>query len=243
MLENHENVLNHSANSLPAASAANDNTSPGSLERHSAFPAEAVAYIYKPAPSPMTSAKAASKTWRLRFERRTPPFIEPLMGYTGGDDTLTQVQLSFPSLNAAIRYAERNGLTYQVAPHVKNQDEAREKTGAGAFSDATLAKLGLEELQETYGEAMAGAAARKDGSGPGGWASPMDVALDPSLSLEAKRSILMNWAYTEYLMDQATGEGMPDNSLPSRLDAVEEALVWLEHDVAGERQPSVRKRA
>ena len=71
----------------------------------------------------------------------------------------------------------------------------------------------------------------------------MDVALDPSLSLEAKRSILMNWAYTEYLMDQATGEGMPDNSLPSRLDAVEEALVWLEHDVAGERQPSVRKRA
>jgi hypothetical protein len=243
MLENLDNVLNHSANPLPAASAANDNTSPSSSERHSAFPAEAVAYIYKPAPSPMTSGKAASKTWRLRFERRTPPFIEPLMGYTGGDDTLMQVELSFPSLNSAIRYAERNGLTYQVAPHSKNRDEARAKTGAGVFSDATLARLGLEDLQETYGEAMAGAAARDDRSGPGGWASPMDVALDPSLSLAAKRSILMNWAYTEYLMDQATGEGMPDNSLPSRLDAVEEALVWLEHDVAGELQPSVRKRA
>jgi hypothetical protein len=243
MLESHENVLNHSANPSTAASAANDNTSPGSSERHSTIPAEAVAYIYKPAPSPMTSAKAAPKTWRLRFERRTPPFIEPLMGYTGGDDTLTQVELSFPSLHAAIRYAERNGITYQVARHGNNQDEVCAKAGANAFSDATLARLGLEDLQDTYGEAMAGAAARKDRSGPGGWALPMDVALDRSLSLEAKRSILMNWAYTEYLMDQATGEGMPDNSLPSRLDAVEDALVWLEHDVADELQPSVRKRA
>ena len=243
MLENLENVLNHSANPLTTTSAANDNTSPNSPKRHSPFPADAVAYIYKPAPSPVTSAKAAPKTWRLRFERRTPPVIEPLMGYTGGDDTLMQVELSFPSLHAAIRYAERNGLTYQAAPDGKDQDEAHAKTGAGAFSDATLARLGLEDLQETYGKAMAGAAAREDRSGPSGWASPMDVALDRSLSLEAKRSILMNWAYTEYLMDQATGEGMPDNSLPSRLDAVEEALVWLEHDVAGELEPSVRKRA
>jgi hypothetical protein len=243
MLHNFANILNHSANPLTTTSAANDNTSPSSLERRSPLPAEAIAYIYKPALSPMTSAKAAPKTWRLRFERRTPPVIEPLMGYTGGDDTLTQVELSFPSLHAAIRYAERNGLTYQVARHGNNKDEVRAKAGANAFSDATLARLGLEDLQETYGKAMAGAAAREDRSGPSGWASPMDVALDRSLSLEAKRSILMNWAYTEYLMDQATGEGMPDNSLPSRLDAVEEALVWLEHDVAGELEPSVRKRA
>ena len=90
---------------------------------------------------------------------------------------------------------------------------------------------------------MAGAAARKDRSGPGGWASPMDVALDPSLSLDAKRSILMNWAYTEYLMDQATGEGMPDNDLPSRLDAVEAALLWLERDVASSEASPMRKRA
>jgi hypothetical protein len=191
----------------------------------------------------MTSAKAASKGWRLRFERRTAPFIEPLMGYTGGDDTLTQVELSFPTLHSAMRYAERNGLTYQVHQHGEYPMIAATKTSAGSFSDATLTKLGLEDLQDTYGQAMAGAAARHDRSGPTGWASPMDVALDGSLSLDAKRSILMNWAYTEYLMDQATGEGMPDNDWRSRLDAVEQALLWLERDVAGLDDQPIRMRA
>ncbi|EUB99944.1 ETC complex I subunit conserved region [Rhizobium sp. CF080] len=32
------------------------------------------------------------------------------MGYTGGTDTLTQVELEFPTLRSAIRYAERQGL-------------------------------------------------------------------------------------------------------------------------------------
>ncbi len=47
------------------------------------------------------------------------------MGYTGGDDTLTQVELSFPTLQSAIRYAERQGLTYMV------QTPPRQKTGNG----------------------------------------------------------------------------------------------------------------
>ena len=50
----------------------------------------------------------------LRFERRTPPFIEPLMGWTGGDDTLVQVELSFRSRDEAIGYAERQGFLFRV---------------------------------------------------------------------------------------------------------------------------------
>ncbi|CDX22193.1 hypothetical protein MPLB_230017 [Mesorhizobium sp. ORS 3324] len=34
------------------------------------------------------------------------------MGYTGGDDTLAQIELTFPTLESAVRYAERQGLTY-----------------------------------------------------------------------------------------------------------------------------------
>lgn len=83
----------------------------------SVFPDGATARIYQPCRSAMTSAKPR-KDWRLVFERRTAPFIEPLMGYTGGRDTLTQVELNFPTLEAAIRYAERQGLNYvvQAAP-------------------------------------------------------------------------------------------------------------------------------
>lgn len=51
---------------------------------------------------------------------------------------------------------------------------------------------------------------------------------DQTLPLDAKRSILMNWASTEYLIAQATNEGMPENNRPSRLDEVEQALLALE---------------
>jgi hypothetical protein len=44
------------------------------------FPDDAVAVIYKPARSAMTSGKARTNEWKLRFERRSPPAIEPLMG-------------------------------------------------------------------------------------------------------------------------------------------------------------------
>ena len=73
----------------------------------SVFPADAQAVIYKPAPSPMTSGRARAQRWTLRFERRSAPYIEPLMGWTGDDDTLSQVELSFPSAEAAIAYARR----------------------------------------------------------------------------------------------------------------------------------------
>ena len=75
----------------------------------STFPPDAVAVIYRPARSAMTSGQANTRTWKLRFERRSPPFIEPLMGWTGGDDTLTQVELTFPTAEAAIAYARRQG--------------------------------------------------------------------------------------------------------------------------------------
>ena len=36
------------------------------------------------------------------------------MGWTGGDDPLTQVELRFPTLESAVAYARRQGLTYVV---------------------------------------------------------------------------------------------------------------------------------
>ena len=41
------------------------------------------------------------------------------MGYTGDTDTLTQVQLQFPTLECSINYAQRQGLNFVV-----QQDES-----------------------------------------------------------------------------------------------------------------------
>lgn len=98
--------------------ASNDNLRSQLSFGRSLFPADAVARIFKPSRSLTTSGTARTKGWRLLFERRRAPFIEPLMGYTGGDDTLTQVELEFPTLESAIRYAERQGLSYVVQRRV-----------------------------------------------------------------------------------------------------------------------------
>jgi hypothetical protein len=80
----------------------------------SVFPDDAHAIIYRPCRSAMTSGKRRTREWKLRFERRKAPFIEPLMGWTGGEDPIASVELSFPSLESAICYARRQGLRFSV---------------------------------------------------------------------------------------------------------------------------------
>lgn len=78
----------------------------------STFPADAQAVIYRVARSVMTSAPRRKEEWKLKFERRTPLSIEPLMGWTEDDDPLAQLELSFPSAEAAIAYARGQELQY-----------------------------------------------------------------------------------------------------------------------------------
>ena len=237
------------ARTMDAAGAwpSNDNRYTPLSMGQSIFPSDAVARIFKPTRSVMTSGRARTKAWRLVFERSSPSFIEPLMGYTGSRDTLAQVELEFPTLETAVRYAERQGLNYIVETQTGKPAERatqRPPKSTHIFSDATLERLGLKFLQESYGRALDEAANRNDAAGPEGWASPMNIVDDPTLTLEAKRAILMNWAWTEFLIDQATNEGMPENDRPSRLDEVEQALLTLERKVAGRHaRPEANRRA
>jgi ETC complex I subunit conserved region len=91
----------------------------------SLFPVDAQAVIYKPARSTMVSAPKRKEEWKLQFERRTPLRIEPLMGWTEDDDPLAQVELSFPSAEAAIAYARRQGLQYIVLGSPAHDPQSR----------------------------------------------------------------------------------------------------------------------
>ncbi|WP_082641230.1 NADH dehydrogenase ubiquinone Fe-S protein 4 [Sinorhizobium sp. GL28] len=71
-----------------------------------------VARIFRPSRSVMTSARVSGRP--LVFERQAPPVIDCLMGYTGASDTLTQVELHFPTRDAAIAYAKRQKLNCTV---------------------------------------------------------------------------------------------------------------------------------
>lgn len=127
----------------------------------SSMPNPRIARIYLPSRSAMTSGKAGNTGWRLEFEPSDAPFVEPLMGWTGTADTLSQVQLTFPTLDQAIRFAERQGVSYTV--QVADGSSRRKRRAASpdpVFCQAMLQKLDLDELQESYGRAVYDATSR-----------------------------------------------------------------------------------
>ncbi|MER8864207.1 ETC complex I subunit [Mesorhizobium sp. M0751] len=181
----------------------------------------------------MTSGRARPKGWRLVFERRAAPVIEPLMGYTASGDTLTQVELDFPTAQAAIDYAERQGLAYTVQGSPAAEESGVESADADkrlqGGADVVWNRVQLALLQSSHGgvsQAPHYGPALTDPEAL--YASPMDVVVDPLLTADEKRAILRNWAWNEYLVDLATAEGMPENARPTRLDEVELALLALE---------------
>ena len=77
-----------------------------------------IARIYQPARNAMTSGTAKTKTWVLEFAQTSARDIDPLMGWTGSDDTQSQVKLRFASKEAALDYAKEHGIEAQVTePH------------------------------------------------------------------------------------------------------------------------------
>ncbi len=82
--------------------------------RRSCFPADARAVIHCPAPSVMSAGRRGASEWVLEFEPRERPFIDPLMGWVGGADLLRHVKLRFPSREAAIACARREGLAFEL---------------------------------------------------------------------------------------------------------------------------------
>ena len=89
------------------------------------------ARIYRPARNAMQSGGANSKLWLLEYEPASPRRRDPLMGWSGSADTASQVRLRFDSREAAVAYAERHGLAYEL--HEPRQRQVRPKSYAANF--------------------------------------------------------------------------------------------------------------
>jgi len=74
------------------------------------------ARIYRPAKNAMQSGRARTEKWVLEFEPQKPYGRDPLMGWTTMSDMLQQVKLRFETKEAAIAYAERNGIAFCLLP-------------------------------------------------------------------------------------------------------------------------------
>ena len=70
--------------------------------------------IYRPVKSAMQSGRTNLDTWVIEFETGDARRLDPLMGWVGSGDMRGQVRLKFPSLDDAIAYARKLGLTCRV---------------------------------------------------------------------------------------------------------------------------------
>lgn len=71
------------------------------------------ARIFRPTKSAMQSGRGGTRRWVLETEA-LPFGIDRLMGWTTASDTGQQVRLHFDSREAAVAYAEANGIDYEV---------------------------------------------------------------------------------------------------------------------------------
>lgn len=71
------------------------------------------ARIYQIPKNAMQSGRAKDE-WVLEFESAEPRRADPLMGWSGGADTQTQVRLTFASREEAVAYATRQNIAHDV---------------------------------------------------------------------------------------------------------------------------------
>jgi len=70
--------------------------------------------IYRPAKTAMQSGRANTRQWLVDFEPTAPKQVDPLMGWVGSRDTLSQIRLKFATRAEAIGWASRKGYDYRV---------------------------------------------------------------------------------------------------------------------------------
>ena len=93
-----------------------------------------LARIYQPAKSAMTSGQGNTKSWVLEYAPSEARSIDPLMGWTSSGDMDSQVRLRFETKEAAVEYAERNAIPYQIEEPKKRRPNVRPRGYGGNFA-------------------------------------------------------------------------------------------------------------
>lgn len=75
-----------------------------------------LARLYQRPKSSTQSGRARTGQWLLEFERAEAQRLDPLTGWAGSGDTETQLQLAFPTREAALAYAEAHAVQVEIVP-------------------------------------------------------------------------------------------------------------------------------
>ncbi len=68
------------------------------------------------------SGRAGAGHWRLQVMGNRGSKPNSIIGWSGGNDTLSQVDLHFPDKETAINAAKKLGLPYHVVPKIEERN-------------------------------------------------------------------------------------------------------------------------
>ena len=74
------------------------------------------ARIFQKPKNAMQSGRAGTQRWMLEYAPAEARKADPLMGWAGSGDTQRQLRLGFASREAAVAYAEKNGIEVEITP-------------------------------------------------------------------------------------------------------------------------------
>jgi hypothetical protein len=95
------------------------------------FPAETRAILRQRGRSVVSSGRAGAGQWILEFEPHSRREPKPLMGWISGTDPLRQIRLTFPTREAALAYARRQGLHVSVVESQLTLETAKPRGQVG----------------------------------------------------------------------------------------------------------------
>ena len=72
------------------------------------------AKIYKHSKTSMQSGRSKFNKWVLKISDSKNQIRDTMMGWNGGSNTSSQIQLNFKSKEDAIHYAKSNNIDYEV---------------------------------------------------------------------------------------------------------------------------------
>jgi hypothetical protein len=195
------------------------------------FPPDAMATIYRPARSAMTSGKANTRRWKLRFEPRTAPFPGTADGMDRRDGHLVPGRIGLSIRRGRCRLCQTTGPQFRRTgscrgdtgplPYVRQVeicDPDRTAAKAGDFRPRTR-KLELMERLEAQATNDGTDLDRVLASPAAAFGEPEQVVRQSKLSHEQKREILRRWALEAYRTAQTDF---------SRLDKLIDALIDLD---------------
>ena len=90
--------------------------------------------IYKPTKNAMQSGYVSKDIWELKYLDTAKVKLDPLMGWSGSNDTRKQIILKFDSRQEAIDYAERNLISYKVLVEQKRKIKPKSYADNFAFN-------------------------------------------------------------------------------------------------------------